>query len=121
MMLHARDTSAPMSRNLPCCFVSGRAPSPDSLYFSGVLRPPVDGIYLLTTYVWQNTDNNGELFLKRNDEVLCAGNLNEPAMATCTAVAVLFVGDSVRVTGLSADPALIKAGFSGFAGHIINS
>ncbi len=92
-----------------------------SIYISGVFSPPVDGTYLLTTYVWHNTDNNEELYLKRNDEVLCAGNLNDPAMATCTAVAELYIGDSVRVTGDSADPAVIQAFYSGFAGHIINA
>ena len=63
------------------------------------------------------------MFIMNNDAVLCTTFISENAgqnSATCTTIAQLAIGDSVRVTGDSADPALIKGEYSGFAGHIIN-
>ena len=40
--------------------------------------------------------------------------------AMCSVIAELAVGDSVRVTGDSSNPARIGASYSGFNGHIIS-
>ena len=64
---------------------------------------------------------NGPIYIRNNDTVLCEGWMAAADLetATCSAVAELAIGDSVRVTGDSSDPAIISTGRSGFAGHII--
>ena len=88
-----------------------------------MFRPPVDGVYLLTVYGLVQGSNGGNVYIKRNDDSLCKGWLDEGNNAdtsTCTAVAELTEGDSVRVTGDSADPSTLRGNsFSGFAGVLI--
>ena len=89
---------------------------------SGVFEPPVDGVYLLGVYAISAQITNGHLFIKNNDNELCRAFVTGgygPQTSTCSAIAELAVGDSVRVTGDGSDPAVIKAGTSGFFGHII--
>ena len=60
--------------------------------------------------------------MKNNDAILCKGFVTPEGgseTGTCSAIAELAVGDSVRVTGDNSNPAIIIAGYSGFAGHII--
>ena len=38
----------------------------------------------------------------------------------CSVIAELAIGDSVRVTGSSSDPARIQTPYSGFNGHIMS-
>ena len=88
-----------------------------------MFRPPVDGVYLLTFYgLVQGTDGGG-VWIKRNDDVLCTAwldNDNVSDTATCTAIAELTTGDSVRVTGNSDDPSALRGDtHSGFAGFLI--
>ena len=91
--------------------------------FSGVFRPPVNGVYQLTFYGLVPGTDGGTVYIKRNDEFLCAGWLeNDQVQDTsmCTAVAELTTGDSVRVTGHSADPSALRgASYSGFNGFLI--
>ena len=92
------------------------------MYFPGVFIPPVDGVYLLTTQAITEGTLGGHMFIKKNDEILCQTYVY-PADAyasSCSAVAQLAAGDSVRVTGNSDQPASIDAAYSGFAGHIIS-
>ena len=87
-----------------------------------MFEPPFDGTYILTVYATASSQN-GPMFIKKNDDVLCSTFISENNgynSATCTTIAQLAIADSVRVTGDSADPALIQAEYSGFAGHIIN-
>ena len=81
---------------------------------SGVFYAPVSGLYLLSVYA-RTADNGGYLYIKKNDEVVCAtqvtdGNTN-PSDAkrhdsgTCSGIAELVPGDSVRVTGTNDSPA----------------
>ena len=62
------------------------------------------------------------MYIRNNDDVLCRTWISSGAgiTGTCTAVAELLVGDSVRVTGDSDDPAVIYSQQSGFAGFIIS-
>ena len=92
------------------------------MYFPGVFEPPIDGVYLLTAYVITAGSDGGDLYIKNNDAVLCSAWVPGANFytATCSAVAQLAVGDSVRVTGNSANPTSISAPHSGFAGHIIS-
>ena len=65
---------------------------------------------------------NGPMFIKNNDDELCRAYVVSDGSvdtATCSAIAELSVGDSVRVTGDSSDPGVIQADGSGFVGHII--
>ena len=84
----------------------------------------MDGVYVLTVYARTTSTANGPMYLRNNDNILCQTWLPEDAnvhaTGTCTAVAELIVGDSVRVTGSSDDPAAIHGGQSGFAGFIIS-
>ena len=90
----------------------------------GVFEPPVNGVYVLTVYALTESIENGPMFLRNNDDVLCQTWLPQDqdvlGTGTCTAVVELVVGDSVRVTGSSDIPAIISGGYSGFAGFIIN-
>ena len=67
-------------------------------------------------------DESGDIYIKNNDDVLCRTwvDIVDNGAATCTAIAELAIGDSVRVTGVSGNPAGIQAAYSGFAGHIIS-
>ena len=64
------------------------------------------------------------MHLRNNDDILCETWITAASdvatTGTCTAVAELVVGDSVRVTGSSDDPANIAGRDSGFAGFIIS-
>ena len=84
----------------------------------------MDGVYVLMVYACTTSTANGPMYLRNNDNILCQTWLPEDAnvhaTGTCTAVAELIVGDSVRVTGSSDDPAAIHGGQSGFAGFIIS-
>ena len=87
----------------------------------------MSGLYLLSVYA-RTANNDGELYVKKNDEVVCETHITNgssgsdevgPDTGTCTGIAELDPGDSVRVTGNSDDPARIAAGDSGFIGHLI--
>ena len=88
----------------------------------GVFEPPFDGVYLLTAYaVSYNLD--GPMYIKNNDVVLCSTWITHAGTetTTCSAVAQLAIGDSVRVTGESDNPATIDGKYAcGFVGHIIS-
>ena len=92
-------------------------------YFPVVFRPPVDGVYQLTVYNLVATTDGGSIFIRQNDDVLCQGWLRNEASAhtaTCTAVAELIEGDSVRVTGNGDNPADLRGDLqSGFTGFLI--
>ena len=95
---------------------------------SGVFHAPVSGLYLLSVYA-RTADNAGYLYIKKNDDVVCATHITagnvDPSdvrgldMGTCTGITELVPGDSVRVTGTSNDPASIAGLYSGFIGHLI--
>ena len=95
----------------------------DFLIFLGVFRPPVDGVYLLTFYGLVQGSDGGNVWIKRNDDIICRGFLRENEQfdtATCTAIAQLTTNDSVRVTGNSDNPADLRGGNqSEFAGFLI--
>ena len=88
-----------------------------------MFRPPVDGVYQLTFYGLMAGTDSGSIYIKQNDDVLCQGWFQgdrESSTATCTAVAELTVGDSVRVTGTSANPTSLRGGLqSGFTGFLV--
>ena len=92
-------------------------------HFTGVFRPPVDGVYQLTFYGLVAVTNLGNTYIKRNDDVLCQAFLRGNSVldtSTCTAVAELTTGDSVRVTGTSAYPSVLRGdSYSGFTGFLI--
>ena len=91
------------------------------LLYTGVFNPPIAGVYLLTVYAMSNIDY-GIMYIKNGDVVLCStliAQTDPEEVATCTAIAQLAVGDSVRVTGNSGNTATIRGSYSGFAGHII--
>ena len=91
--------------------------------FTGVFEPPIDGTYELTVYAVTTRDQNGPMYIRNNDDILCTAFItweNNYETGMCTAIVQLAVGDSVRVTGDSANPAAILSGYSGFTGHIIN-
>ena len=79
---------------------------------------------MLMVYANPFSDENGAgtLFIKNNDIELCQMWVNPAADDTgsCSAIAQLAVGDSVRVTGSSANPATLHSFCSGFIGHIIS-
>ena len=83
----------------------------------------MDGVYQLTFYGMVAGHNAGSVYIKRNDDVLCQGWLRPNEIvdtATCTAIAELTTGDSVRVTGNSADPSDLRGALSsGFNGFLI--
>ena len=91
--------------------------------FLGGFRPPVDGVYVLTVYGLVVGTNGGNVHIKRNDDILCSGFLNNNdnlSTSTCTAVAELTTEDSVRVTGDSSNlPNLRGDSWSGFTGFLI--
>ena len=91
------------------------------LSFSGIFEPPLDGVYLFTIYAITGQVSNGPMYIKKDDDVLCQTYITESDFSggACTAIAELTVGDSVRVTGDTSDPGVIRSGDSGFAGHII--
>ena len=95
----------------------------NAFLFSGVFRPPVDGVYQLTFYGLVAVTDVGDVYVKRNDDVLCQAFLRGNEVhdtATCTVVAELTTGDSVRVTGNSAYPTVLRGeSWSGFAGFLI--
>ena len=78
---------------------------------------------MLTFYGLVQGSNGGTIYIKRNDDTMCQGYLQSGQhfdTSTCTAIAELKEGDSVRVTGTSGDPAdLTGASYSGFAGFLI--
>ena len=88
----------------------------------------MSGLYLLSLYA-RTADDSSHLYLKKNAEVVClahvtGGNANPSDnmgrdMGTCTGIAELVPGDSVRVTGDTDAPARISGGDSGFIGHLI--
>ena len=91
--------------------------------FLGVFNPPIDGVYLLTVYAVPTQEQNGEMYIKNNDVILCTGYITAGTgyeAGTCSAIAELVVGDSVRVTGNSGGPAVMNAPYCGFTGHIIS-
>ena len=45
------------------------------LCFSGVFRPPADGVYVLTFYGLTAGTNSGNIYIKQNDDRLCRGYL----------------------------------------------
>ena len=89
--------------------------------FLGVFRPPLDGVYVLTVYGLLTGSDYGGIYIRQNDNILCKGYLREhDDTATCTAVAELIVGDSVRVTGESGNPSALRGdSWSGFTGFLI--
>ena len=95
----------------------------NAFLFSGVFRPLVDGVYQLTFYGLVAVTDVGDVYVKRNDDVLCQAFLRGNEVhdtATCTVVAELTTGDSVRVTGNSAYPTVLRGeSWSGFAGFLI--
>ena len=87
-----------------------------------MFEPPVGGVYLLTVYATCTDYQTGKMYIKNNDDILCEAWLQSEVFAntaTCSAIAELAVGDSVRVTGDTSDPAEIRPSNSGFLGHII--
>ena len=81
-------------------------------------------MYVLTVYAVTTTANGGSMFIKNNDDILCQAHITTGASwdtGTCTAIVQLAVGDSVRVTGDSSNPAAIFGTMSGFVGHYIGS
>ena len=92
------------------------------LYFPGVFRPPADGVYVLTFYGLIAGTDSGNIYIKQNDDRLCRGYLRPEQYdtATCTVIAQLTEGDSVRVTGSSDDPSILRGDlYSGFTGFLI--
>ena len=87
-----------------------------------MFEPPIDGVYLLTVYAIATPDQDGPVIIKNNDVELCRTWVAATSIetGTCSAVAQLAVGDSVRVTGDSSFAATIEAVYSGFVGHIIS-
>ena len=90
------------------------------LCFSGVFRPPFDGVYVLTFYGFIAGTDSGNIYVKQNDRILCQGYLRPEQYdtATCTPIADLATGDSVQVTGSSGNPSVLRGdlylGFNGF-------
>ena len=64
--------------------------------------------------------DDGNVFITQNDNLLCLGWLQEALdTTTCTTVAELTTGDSLRMTGNSAEPSALRDySLSGFAGFI---
>ena len=82
----------------------------------------MNGVYLLTFYGLLTGTDGGAIYIKQNDDVLCQGWFRENETsdtATCTAIAELTTGDSVRVTGNSGDPSALRLNYSGFDGFLI--
>ena len=106
-------------------YVIGSVDTANAVVFhTGVFEPPVDGVYVLTIYGRTSSVTNGPMYLRNNDDILCSTWITEDydlfTTGTCTAVVELVVGDSVRVTGSSENPAVIAGGDSGFTGFIIS-
>ena len=81
------------------------------------------GVYLLTVYGVPRHTDDGPIYIKNNNAVLCRGFISKESgyeAGTCTAVAQLAVGDSVRVTGESSWRGYVQQLYTGFAGHIIS-
>ena len=87
----------------------------------------MSGLYLLSVYA-RTADNDGDLVIRKNDEVVCknhvtGGNGGSDALGhdtgTCSGIAELVPGDSVRVTGNTDDPGRIAGNDSGFIDHLI--
>ena len=139
---HPRDQTPPGSRHVPGAGTSpGNRQPPRSacweiralsgqyacywnaFLFPGVFRPLVDGVYQLTFYGLVATGDGGSVYIKQNDDILCQGWLRNQVSvdtATCTAIAELIEGDSVRVTGNSDNPADLRGALqSGFTGFLI--
>ena len=92
------------------------------LYILGVFNAPVPGLYLLTVYGQTVGPQFGSIHLMKNDQALCYASIGDDTTwntASCTAIAELIPGDSVRVTGSSDRPITIAWLHSGFAGHLI--
>ena len=113
-----------------CCKIITRYDFHD--HFSGVFTAPQSGVYQVSVYGTpgdNNVGNSGQVFIKKNDEVLCTmritgGNSGTDNLGAdtngCTAIAELTPEDSVRVTGSSDDSAFILSLHgAGFVGHMI--
>ena len=94
---------------------------------SGVFHAPVSGLYLLSVYA-RTANNAGYLYIKKNDDVVCATQVTGGNSAsddhgldtgTCTGIVELVPEDTVRDTGTSDALARIAGGYSGFTGHLI--
>ena len=89
-----------------------------------MFEPPLDGVYVLTVYAVATNTQNGPMFIKKNDDILCQAWITQSGhddTGMCTAIGELTIDDSVRVTGDSSDPAIIRFDTSGFVGHYIGS
>ncbi len=91
-------------------------------FFSGVFSPPAQGTYLLTVYA-RSAGSDGNMYIKRGDDVLCNAwiRVEQGATGTCTAIVELLTTDSVRVTGNNSNEATIASPWSGFAGHLVEA
>ena len=86
-----------------------------------MFNAPVSGLYLLSVYGQTVGAQQGGMFIKKDDQILCHAEIGDNDgynNASCTAVVELTPGDSVRVTGQSNRPVAIT-GASGFTGHLI--
>ena len=89
-----------------------------------MFQPPLHGVYVLTVYAVTGRTYYTPMFIKNNDDILCQAQITwqgEVETGTCTAIVQLTVGDSVRVTGDSSNPAAISGANSGFVGHYVGS
>ena len=90
-----------------------------------MFTPPVTGVYLLSLYAKSFNDQDGFIYIKSNDRILCEVYIGDPddiwESMSCTAVAELTAGDTVRVAGSSTHPARLEAPFAGFSGHLVQA
>ena len=89
-----------------------------------MFEPPLNGVYVLTVYAAATNQANGPMYIKKNDDILCYAYITQGGQAdtgTCTAIVQMTLGDSVRVTGDSSNPAIVSGSRSGFVGHYIGS
>ena len=92
--------------------------------YLGVFTPPVSGLYQLSVYA-RSMGSSGPIFIRSNDKVLCSqyiGSGSETVESmSCTTLAELTAGDTVRVTGLSSDTVTIQNDNCGFSGHLVQA
>ena len=90
-----------------------------------MFTPPVTGIYLLSLYAKSFYDQDGMIYVKSNDRILCEVYIGDPddiwESMSCTTVVELMTGDSIRVTGSSTSPARLEAPFAGFSGYLVQA